>query len=115
MEVRDDPDFLEEVVHSDHCVEEHEEALRHAQHILHIPLCLGLEVFDAVVPHISNCSTGQGRQSQGGNMGDAVLREFLLEVGQRIGFEAMLGAGDECLAGIGADEAVAADGLAGGG
>jgi hypothetical protein len=41
------------------------------------------------------------------------LRELIFKTRQRVGFEAMLGAGCEDLAWVGADKAVAADGASG--
>ena len=42
-------------------------------------------------------------------MRNAVLGELGFKVGERVGFEAMSGPGNECLARVGADEAVASD------
>lgn len=48
-------------------------------------------------------------------MRDPVLGQLGLEVGQRVGFEAMARAGDERLSRVGADKAIASNALVGGG
>lgn len=113
MEEGHHPDLLEEVIDGYDSIEEHEEALGDVQDIFQVSLGLGLEVLDAIVSHIANSSSGQRRQSQRGDVGDAVLRQLGFKVGQRVGFQAMLGARDEGLAWVCADEAIASDAFVG--
>lgn len=115
VEVCDDHDLLEEVVQGDDGVEQAEPALRDLQHVFHVlPPRLRLEVAHTVVANITNGSTSHGRQSQGRNLSHAGLGQLMLQAGQRVGFEAMFGAGCKCLARIGADEAVSSNGASGG-
>lgn len=74
MQVCDDPDFLEEVVDCYDGVEEHEEALRDLEDVLHGACGLGLEVFDAVVADISDGTSSEGWQAQRRYVCNTVLR-----------------------------------------
>lgn len=63
MHVCYNDDLLEEVVDSHDCITEHEEALRHTQHIFQRPFCLGLEIFDAVISYVANRTAGERRKT----------------------------------------------------
>ena len=116
VEVGDDDDFLEEVVHCYDGVEEHEKALGYTQYIFHFAdVRFGLEVFDAVVADVADRSTCHRGKAKRRDVGDAILGQFGGETGEGVGGEAIVGTGGEDAVGRGADEAVPADGLGCGG
>jgi hypothetical protein len=107
-------DLLEEVIDSDYGITEHEEALRDLEHILQVTLCLGFEVFDAIVPNIPNGTTSERWKAERWDLSDAVVGELGIETRERVCFKAMLGSRDECLSRIGTNEAVSTYGLGSG-
>lgn len=89
MDVGDDFDGGESVIECDDGIEQHEKRLGDLKDVFHGSSSPRLEIADAVISHVPNCSSGQWREVQSWHDGLAAFRELLLEVGQRICFWTM--------------------------
>lgn len=65
-------------------VEEHEEAFWDAEDVFQGSCRFGLEVSDAVVAYVADCTASEGRKSYTWDVGDTVLGEFGFEEGEGI-------------------------------
>lgn len=115
LDVADDLDDAVEAVKGDNGVKEHKQRLGDLQDVLERARRLGLKVPDAVVANVANGAARQRGELQAGDVGDDVLGELLLEERHGVGRGAMAGTGGDDLARVGADEAVPANLLGGGG
>lgn len=59
MDVGDDFDGGESVIESDDGIEQHEKRLGDLKDVFHGSSGPGLEIADAVVPNVTDCSSGQ--------------------------------------------------------
>jgi len=89
MEVRNDLHNLEEMVKGYDGVEEHEERFRHLEYILHFAGCPRLEIADAVVANITNCSSCKRRKHKPWYDRFSIFRQFFLEDWERVASRAM--------------------------
>ena len=89
MDVGDDFDGGESVIEGDDGIEQHEKRLGDLKDVFHGSSSPRLEIADAVISHVPNCSSGQWREVESWHDGLAAFGELCLEKRERICFGAM--------------------------